>query len=65
MDKKFLFIAGGGLLVVVILVIVLIAINGKKTTTVKPVKKNTFLIWDYNNEKTAYDPIIGAWSLSE
>lgn len=57
MDKKFIFIAGGGLLFVVIMVIVLIVISKpSKAPTVSQAK--SLVIWDYNNEKSAYDAMI-------
>jgi len=67
-DKKFIWIAGGGLLLVIILVIVLVTSSGKKPVTDTSTSSvSTFTIWDYNNEKTAYDQLIqdfqGDWKV--
>ena len=56
MDKKFIFIGIGGLLVVAVLVIILV--TGKHQTTTVSSMPNTLVVWDYNNEKAAYDPVI-------
>lgn len=57
MDKKFLYIVGGGLLAVIILIIVIVVLN--KGGGKPPVVSNkTFVVWDYNNEKAAYDSIL-------
>jgi ABC-type glycerol-3-phosphate transport system substrate-binding protein len=57
-DKKFIFIAAGGLALVIILIIVLVSIGGKKGNVVTNNQPGGLVIWDYNNEKAAYDPVI-------
>lgn len=58
MDKKIIFWIGGALLAIVILIVVVI-LTGKGSTVIKNSPKNTALtVWDYNNEKSAYDGII-------
>lgn len=59
MDKKFIYIAAGGLLIVIILIIALVSSGGKKTTTTA--KTNTLTVWDYHNQKSAYDQIINSF----
>lgn len=57
MDKKFIYIAGGGLVITIILIIILVVLSQKpKTKTVAKTKVLT--IWDYKDEKAAYDPVI-------
>lgn len=63
MDKKFIYIGGGGLLVVIILIIVLVVGKGK---TEKPVTQNSIMtIWDYNNQKKVYDPVINSYQIKK
>ena len=57
MDKKFIIIGGVGLLIIILLIVFLV--RGKTTTTTS--KTNTMVIWDYKNEKAAYDPVILAY----
>lgn len=64
MDKKFLFIVGGGLLVILILIIVLVITSKPKSGQTKVVKDNTITIWDYKNEKSAFDPSITSFQRS-
>lgn len=58
MDKKFIFIVGGGLVLVIVLIVVIVLLNKKGEDIERPVADNTFIIWDYNNEKAAYDKIM-------
>lgn len=61
MDKKFIYLVAGGLGVVVVLIVILVVLSkggNKPAPTATSTKAKNFTIWDYNNEKTAFDPII-------
>lgn len=60
MDKKFIYIAGGGLLIVIILIVLIVLGNTRKVQPVTT-KDKVLAIWDYKNEKTAYDQIINSF----
>lgn len=58
MDKKFIYLVGGGLLLTVILIVILVATsNQKPKTATNTAKSKVLTVWDYNNEKAAYDQL--------
>lgn len=58
MDKKFIWLVGGGLALIIILVVVLVIVNYSGKRNAPTTGSKTLTVWDYNNEKTAYDPFI-------
>jgi len=62
LDRKLLFLIGGGLAAVILLVVFLIVSKGNgETPTVTTSSRGSFIVWDYNDEKSAYDPVINSF----
>jgi len=56
LDKKLIFIVGGGLILVIIAVIAIVLMNKKPGQITGPASNAKIItVWDYNNEKAAYD----------